>query len=497
MERMRSRASGHLRTNHVPASVGPRLQTGDLLRISGADYVVAGLRKNKAVVRSFCSPGAKDFTVPFEYALAMRKKPPRRLPNTATLLTLLRMGQGPITSAIIASAAGESHLDAVDRSGQTALIIAAARGETATVLVLLRHGADVHAHGSDGEAPLHKAAAHGHGACVAALLAHGAADAVDALSILGGCSALHLAAAGGHTGTVRRLLAARASVELCARGCSSKGVPLDAMGTALTHGHLQTAAVLAGHAACGVTWAYAKWGLHLRPLPGERKQQLGAAEWLHARAHFCTPLHCLEGMRTERAIELLRAGADLHATTSRDYGGTGGLPMAMAATPLHGLPLAPSPLDVARALLTGARPAAGDDGHGGGCHCQLPQSLQDWRRRAAAAGLSSVGYAGRDEAGEGDEGGGSMGEDERSGRAAARLVVLASLPWRPINHPTFPDAERERAVSLLLVGHWLAKTHGGAAAHALVEVWVDLIMPQVVKRHRHPAAATHTAVHVS
>ena len=89
-----------------------------------------------------------------------------------------------------------------------------------------------------------------------------------------------------------------------------------------------------------------------------------------------------------------------------------------------------------------------------------------------------------------------MGEEEHSGRAAARLVVLASLPWRPINHQTFPDAERQRAVDLLLVGHHLAKTHGGAAAHALVEVWIDLIMPQVVKRHQHPGA-TAAAVNVS
>ena len=60
------------RANVVPAAVGPRLQTGDLLRISGGDFIVIALRKNKAAVRAFCRPGAREFTVTFEYALAMR-----------------------------------------------------------------------------------------------------------------------------------------------------------------------------------------------------------------------------------------------------------------------------------------------------------------------------------------------------------------------------------------------------------------------------------------
>ena len=47
------------RANVVPAAVGPRLQTGDLLRISGGDFIVIALRKNKAAVRAFCRPQAK------------------------------------------------------------------------------------------------------------------------------------------------------------------------------------------------------------------------------------------------------------------------------------------------------------------------------------------------------------------------------------------------------------------------------------------------------
>lgn len=431
------------RANVVPAAVGPRLQTGDLLRISGGDFIVIALRKNKAAVRAFCRPGAREFTVTFEYALAMRKRAPRKLPNTAALLTALR-SSNPITSAMVAAAAGENHLDAVDRQGQTALILAASRGELTAVRSLLRYDADVFAHGSDGEMALHKASAHNHAECVATLLAHAALANVDAPTIYDGCSALHLAAANGHTNVARCLLESGASVELCCRGYANghAAAPRDALSLALSHGHFTTANVLAGYTTCGVTWAYARWShqQHLRPLMllgGCDPRITSAIGWLHTRSHWCTPLHCLEGMSTARARALLQAGADIHAT-SDDYRMTGGLPVVStpAAADMGAASCAPSPLQIARTLLA-----------------QPTQTSSTTSR-----------------------------EEEESGTAAARLVALASLPWCPDSHQTFPQPQRARAIALLVLGHMLGRAYGGRSSHALVEVWVDMIMPLVIRR---------------
>jgi hypothetical protein len=440
MERERRRARSG--TNLMPAAVGPRLQTGDLLRISGSDFVVSALRKNKAVVKAFCSPGTRDFTVTFEYALAMRKRAPRRLPHTVTLLNQLRSGSAPITVAAIAAAAGEKHLDAVDRHGQTALILAAARGDSMALLTLLRYDADVLAHDPQGETALHKACAHGHVDCVVKLLAHGADASVDALSACGGQSALHLAAANGHTCVARRLLEAGASVERCARGAVAQ---LDAMLLALLHGHLETAAALAGYSSVGITWAYARWH-HRCKL--DAHAHVAATQWLHDHAHFCTPLHCLERMSPARACELLRSGSDIHATSDAEY--CAHLPAIPA--PVGHVPTAPSPLSIARALISA-----------NACDDALPK--------------------------------GSRAADEGGGVAAAKLVVLASLPWRPSNHHTFPQPQRARAFASLMAAHRVAKAYGGSASHALVEVWLDVIIPMVVVRPSAGGASTLAEVY--
>ena len=68
--------------NHlVPASTGPRLQSGDLLLIGGRQCRVKSLLKNKAVCCIVHGTG-RDFTVTPEYALLHRCRAPRALSHT-------------------------------------------------------------------------------------------------------------------------------------------------------------------------------------------------------------------------------------------------------------------------------------------------------------------------------------------------------------------------------------------------------------------------------
>jgi ankyrin repeat protein len=53
-------------------------------------------------------------------------------------------------------------IDERDHAGRTPLMWAAAFGQAPTVSLLLRHGADVNAHGQEDETALHLAAARGH-----------------------------------------------------------------------------------------------------------------------------------------------------------------------------------------------------------------------------------------------------------------------------------------------------------------------------------------------
>ena len=208
------------RPNIHPVACGPRLQAGDLLRIKEQDYIVLSLRKGKVVCRYFASPTARDFSVTEAYALAYRKKPPRRLPQTAAMLQLLRKGTN-CTSTLVDAAAAEKHLDAVDRQGQTALMLAASCGLVNELNSLLAHGVDVNARGFDGETALLKASASRGGRnqqAVRALLSHNAR--VDCPSLgAEGLTALHISSAAGHSEVVRLLCESGACVETPAKTC--------------------------------------------------------------------------------------------------------------------------------------------------------------------------------------------------------------------------------------------------------------------------------------
>ena len=123
---------------HVPAATGPRLQSGDLLIIGGRQCRVRSLLKTKVVCALLDGCG-RDFNVTSAYALAHRCRAPR-LPSTNLLLQALRRGLIP-GEELVAAAAGEGHLDALDRHGSTALLLAVQRGQTETARALLARGA--------------------------------------------------------------------------------------------------------------------------------------------------------------------------------------------------------------------------------------------------------------------------------------------------------------------------------------------------------------------
>ena len=162
------------------------------------------------------------------------------------------------------------------------------------------------------------------------------------------------------------------------------------------HKHWRVASLLAGYSTPGY-WKRAT-----------RRSAALFGSWLDARRFHTTPLHALDGMNEARARALLRAGADVHAAEAEEPG-------------------APSPLDVATALL-------------------------------------------------------ARGDADAESAAAARLVVLAARPWFSGNHHLFADAERKAATALVVAGALVGREHGGAQSHLLFELWVELVLPQVIER---------------
>ena len=204
---------------HIPASSGPRLQTGDILLIGGRTCrIKALLPTSKAVACEICRFSARDFTINNEYALAHRCRAPR-LPQTVALHACLRRSESP-SATLLRAAAAEGHLDAVDRSTQSALMLAAQRGLDAAVRDLLLHGVKVDFPDADGETALLKAARAGHVSCVALLL--GADAALDVPSG-GGYTPLMAASGAGQHACVTLLLRRGASVEPCEH--STSGAP--------------------------------------------------------------------------------------------------------------------------------------------------------------------------------------------------------------------------------------------------------------------------------
>lgn len=114
-------------------------------------------------------------------------------------------------------AAVEAYLDAGedvnarDSQDQTALHVAAFKGDIPLLKLLLRHGADVDARDRKHWTPLHWAASNGHALATELLLRHGAdPDAADKFQT----TPLHLAVIEGRQATVRVLLKHHANLEL-------------------------------------------------------------------------------------------------------------------------------------------------------------------------------------------------------------------------------------------------------------------------------------------
>lgn len=69
----------------------------------------------------------------------------------------------------------------------------------------------------------------------------------------------------------------------------------------------------------------------------------------------------------------------------------------------------------------------------------------------------------------------------------AALLRLASQPWSTDSHATFPDAQRERAVELMLIGAELAKRSALAESteplgRAFLDVWECCVLPLAIVR---------------
>lgn len=130
----------------------------------------------------------------------------------------------------------------------TPLIIAAERGNTAIVKMLLNHGAKVDEWDWSGVTTLHYAAMRGHSEIVQLLLGHGAKQKNN-YDV--GCP-VHVAAAGGHSGTLRVLVAHGADVAASKRGLSPLHI-------ALFNGNLACARILV-EAGAPVNDSFSGWG---------------------------------------------------------------------------------------------------------------------------------------------------------------------------------------------------------------------------------------------
>ncbi|TRY62619.1 hypothetical protein TCAL_00416 [Tigriopus californicus] len=118
-----------------------------------------------------------------------------------------RAGQGELRAKEL----NPNMIDDRDHRRRTPLMWSSYYGQTPTVNLLLRHGADVHCRGDEDETALHLACSAGHNDVVRILLNHGAeADVLDENS----CSALMFAAMQNHALCVNELLNHGADVTL-------------------------------------------------------------------------------------------------------------------------------------------------------------------------------------------------------------------------------------------------------------------------------------------
>lgn len=85
----------------------------------------------------------------------------------------------------------------------------------------------------------------------------------------------------------------------------------------------------------------------------------------------------------------------------------------------------------------------------------------------------------------------SLAKDAADEGSAAWLVLRAAAPWNPKIHNLFPEAARERAVQMLLLGHLLSqqKRFSGQEV-AIFDIWMQNIVPQLVRRTQDQACVS-------
>ena len=181
------------------------------------------LGQDVAVSTLMCEQGARKRGLDLEVAAAdarhwwetglvpLRATPLASESSTplASMFSAAKSGEAETVETLLGAGAD---LEARDREGGTALIIAAYYGHSAIVGSLLDKGAEVNARDEQGSTALMLAARNGHGEIVESLLGKGAD--VNAQASNNGTTALILAAAWGHGEIVDSLLAKDADVNV-------------------------------------------------------------------------------------------------------------------------------------------------------------------------------------------------------------------------------------------------------------------------------------------
>ena len=200
--------------------------------------------------------------------------------------------------------------------GSTPLLMASERGHVEVVKALLAGGVAVDQAATDSARPLLMASQVGHAEVVSVLLAAGAA--ADQANRIGGTS-LMAASQHGHAEVVSTLLAAGSAVD------QANQTGARPMSLACHNGHLPCVQLLSSYGAARTMQAPDG-----QPFTAEQcaAGHAAVAAWLGDSRQWSTPLHHLRIIGRERARELLRGGADLHAAAA--VGGPTPLSLAQA-----------------------------------------------------------------------------------------------------------------------------------------------------------------------
>lgn len=244
-----------------------------------------------------------------------------------------------------------------DGTGRTPLYMASRRGHANVVTMLLDAGAFVNVPERTGITPLFVSCSQGHSEVASVLLTAGATTESGLLL---------LASRGGHANIVTMLLGAGAAINqahdgmtslymacsqghsevvsiLLAAGAITESDPvLVPMVAACQRGHLVCAQLLSSYGAARHRtnenthcFLFMTVAARLSSESSARRRYSALCNWIIASRLWTTPLHHLEVIDAKRGRELLRAGADVEATSEggpsplslarelRDQGGAG------------------------------------------------------------------------------------------------------------------------------------------------------------------------------